>query len=967
MVRRTNHPVPAPEPDAPERHRVQLERLGATSPKLATAFMDVAPAVTQRVGHDNVRRWARMGEALAVGGWANLGLAVRFFEVSPGLLDLIDIDALGVLADTTVLLAANPSDLASCCLRDAGRAIGALPSGTRRPFLDLLLIVAARCRADVDRCLEHTPALVAKLSEEVQAPLLELARRCVHAEGSGSITLFHDAIETLAGTPPDTQRGLTQEAVALEHDPGVALEMIRGATEVLDRLGEEAALRWRSAGRELLGDPGGHDRARSWFRVESAGARELLSELAGRVDLADVAHLLGLYAQALSGHELVVQPVAVLAGRGIGWSANGRASTDGTSVYLPRRIDVFDDHEANFAAFKVHTTLQATRLTHGSFDYVEGRDGTYLAATGPSRRTDPRRPPMRSLFERFGDQRLIRWLFALAEGTRIAASVAREYPGVEPWLLRLQEHAACNRPPLPRPTQRQLFAESLVIASLGFADRCRSPVPTAALELIDLLSKPGATIQDTAEAASRLYGIAVGIPNVPPGAQSPSAPQSDASRAESSDSPFDAPEQPELHGDYKPETVQTMDLLDTSEDPERPALTREELEDLLRDNLELEVEGQPLTDAELEVMLDNMEREAGPTRNHAPEPDVSDPDVSEPDGSDPDSEAASELEIADGEPDVGDPAEEDPAEMEVSWFRYDEWDFRAHDYLLGHCRVGERPATTGGIAEYQRSLAEHHRLVAQTRRRFEQLRPEAFQRINRLEDGSDIDLDEAIAFHLDKLAGAGSLPRFYTRRNKIVRDVAVALLIDQSASTREPAAQESKRVIDVVRDATVVMVEALEATGDAYGIFGFSGHGHDDVEVHVVKDFEQVFDDGVRERIAGIEPRGATRMGPAIRHTVTRLNEYPAKVKLLILLSDGRPEDEDYGPERGGIDYPLHDTKRALVEAKRHRIEPFLITVDNEGNDYLAQMCGDIGYEVVAEVQSLPHRLLRLYRYLTAE
>ena len=87
----------------------------------------------------------------------------------------------------------------------------------------------------------------------------------------------------------------------------------------------------------------------------------------------------------------------------------------------------------------------------------------------------------------------------------------------------------------------------------------------------------------------------------------------------------------------------------------------------------------------------------------------------------------------------------------------------------------------------------------------------------------------------------------------------------------------------------------------------------------------------------------------------------------MILVSDGRPEDEDYGPERGGIDYPLHDTKRALVEAKRQRIEPFLITVDSAGNDYLAQMCGDLGYEVVSEVESLPRRLPRLYRYLTAE
>lgn len=950
MAEQTDRDVPAVALEDPAHYRVLLEPLAGKSPRLASAFMEHAPSVARRVGQENLHRWACMGEQLAAGGWANLGLAIAFFEASPALLDLIDLDGLEVLAHTTTLLAANPSELASCCLHEAGHAISALPNETRRPFVDLLRIVAERCRADVDRCLENTPVLLAPLSEKIHAPLLELARHGLQVEGVGTFNLFCDAAEALAAMPQDNQQSLIEEAVALgTTDPGVTLEMIRGAPDVFDRLGGDAALRWRRAGRELLEDPRGRDRARSWFRLESAQAREYLSELAGRVDMADFAPLLRLYAQALSGQELVVQPVGMLAGRGIGWSATGRASTDGTSVYLPASIDTFGDHEANFAAFKVHTTLQAARLTHGSFGYVEGRDGTYLHATAGSLGNPvQRRPAMRAYYERFEDRRLATWLFALAEGTRIDAVVTREYPGIAPWLLRLQEHAADTRTQLPQPTQRQLFAESLVFASLGFPERCPVPLPSSALELIDLLGHRDATVQDTAEAAARLYDLAVRVPNVLPDAEARRSLGAGA-RGESSEIPFDAPEQPELHGDYKPETVQTIDLLDAAQN-DRQALTREELEDLLRDNLELEVGGRPLDGAELEAALDNMEREAA-ERNRNDAPDI--------DESEDDSEDDSEAE----DPDAVDP----DSEGNITWFSYDEWDYRAHDYLNGHCRVGERPSVEGDLGIYQQSLREHHRLVVQTRRRFEQLRPEAFRRINRLEDGSDIDLDEAIEFHADKLAGSGPLARFYTRRHKIVRDVAVALLIDQSASTREPAAQESKRVIDVVRDATVLMVEALEATGDAYAIYGFSGQGHDNVEMHVVKELDGALDDQVRQRVAGIEPIGATRMGPAIRHTITRLHDYPAKVKLLILVSDGRPEDEDYGPERGAIDYPLHDTKRALVEAKRDHIEPFLITVDNAGNDYLAQMCGDLGYEVVSDVESLPRRLPRLYRYLTAE
>lgn len=952
MVPRTNRDVSPGELEATERHRGLLERLVSTSPELATAFIQAAPSVAYRVGHENIPRWARTGEQLATGGWANLGLAIQFFETSPELLDLVDLDGFSVLVDTTALLASSTADLASDCLGQVGHAIGALPNGTRRPFLEVLRIVAARCRADLHRYLERTPVLLAPLSEEIHGPLLELARHGVQLEGGAAFALFCAAAVALPAMPPGVQESLLEEAAALgTTNPVVALEMIKGAPEVFDRLQDPAALRWRRAGRELLDDPGGQDRARSWFRLESAQAREYLSELAGRVDMADVAGLLRLYAQALAGRELVVQPVGVLTGRGIGWSATGRSSTDGTSVYLPSSIDTFEDHEANFAAFKVHTTLQATRLTHGSFDYVHGDSGTYLGATvrtrdGSGSAEDPvgRRTAMRVYYDRFEDRRLITWLFALVEGTRIDAVAAREYPGIAPWLERLREHAAETRAQHPRPTQRQIFAESLVIASLGFPEQCPTQLSSAALDLFDVVRRPDATVQDSAQAASMLYDLAVAVPNVPGDAGS--RPMGAGPQGEGSEIPFDAPEQPELHGDYKPETVQTMDLLDAAEDDDRPALTREELEDLLRDNVELEVGGQPIGRDELDATLDNMEREAA-------ERALSDPlDVDAP-----------EVDATDVDDDGGEP---DP-ESNISWFRYDEWDFRAHDYLEAHCRVGERPATQGDLGLYQQSLREHHRLVVQTRRRFEQLRPEAFRRINRLEDGSDIDLDEVIAFHADKLAGCGPLARFYTRRNKIVRDVAVALLIDQSASTREPAAQESKRVIDVMKDATVLMVEALEATGDAYAINGFSGQGHDNVEIHVVKELDATLDDEVRQRVAGIEPIGATRMGPAIRHTTAQLHAYPAKVKLLILVSDGRPEDEDYGPERGGIDYPLHDTKRALVEAKRHHIEPFLITVDSAGNDYLAQMCGDLGYEVVSEVESLPRRLPRLYRYLTAE
>ena len=160
-------------------------------------------------------------------------------------------------------------------------------------------------------------------------------------------------------------------------------------------------------------------------------------------------------------------------------------------------------------------------------------------------------------------------------------------------------------------------------------------------------------------------------------------------------------------------------------------------------------------------------------------------------------------------------------------------------------------------------------------------------------------------------------------------------------------------------------VEALETIGDRYGIYGFSGYGRDNVEFYVIKDLNEDFNDRIKRRIDKVVPIRSTRMGPAIRHATMKLDNSDAKVKILFLVSDGRPQDHGYGRDRTEKEYAIHDTKMALNEAKRKGIVPFALTVDRAGHDYLKTMCEDIGYEVVADIESLPSRLPTLYRKLT--
>jgi len=176
-----------------------------------------------------------------------------------------------------------------------------------------------------------------------------------------------------------------------------------------------------------------------------------------------------------------------------------------------------------------------------------------------------------------------------------------------------------------------------------------------------------------------------------------------------------------------------------------------------------------------------------------------------------------------------------------------------------------------------------------------------------------------------------------------------------------------RRVIDVAKDALALMSDALAALGDAHAIYGFSGQGRHDVEFHVAKDFDEPVSPATWAAIAAIEPRGSTRMGAAIRHAAARLARQGARRRLLIVVSDGYPQDIDYGPDRNDESYGIRDTARALQEATRAGLATYCVTIDPGGHDYLRAMCAAHRYAVIDDVQALPEALAKVYLGLTRD
>ena len=188
-------------------------------------------------------------------------------------------------------------------------------------------------------------------------------------------------------------------------------------------------------------------------------------------------------------------------------------------------------------------------------------------------------------------------------------------------------------------------------------------------------------------------------------------------------------------------------------------------------------------------------------------------------------------------------------------------------------------------------------------------------------------------------------------------------MLDMSSSTNEVVDGGDRRVIDVEKEALVLTAEAVDAVGDTCAIWGFSGYGRDQVAFYVAKEPEDAWDDTVRERIGRMSWKMENRDGAAIRHATAKMSKWRQRVKLLILLSDGRPLD--CGCDHYSDRYAQEDTRAALAEARAAGIHPFCITVDPQGQRYLERMYGEVGFTVIDRVELLPMRLTHIYRRLT--
>jgi len=293
-------------------------------------------------------------------------------------------------------------------------------------------------------------------------------------------------------------------------------------------------------------------------------------------------------------------------------------------------------------------------------------------------------------------------------------------------------------------------------------------------------------------------------------------------------------------------------------------------------------------------------------------------------------------------------------------FWYKEWDCNLNDYLSAHVRILDRfiPEFEGNF--YRRTLKRHQGLVKSIRYAFELLKPEGLIRLRQWVEGDEFDYRALLDFAMDKKAGKTPSERLYIKRLKQTRDVAVLLLVDLSRSTSHGIYNSKATVLDVEKEAIVLFCEALEVVGDAFAIAGFSSTGRLGVDYLRIKDFDENMNDRVKSRINAMAPHRNTRMGAAIRHAYRQLEKTDSKVRLLIILGDGFPNDVDYKHH-----YAIEDTRKAIFEGRSKNIFTHAITVHFAGDPKLDDLYGNVHHNVISDVRELPDKLLRIYGSLT--
>lgn len=997
-----------------------LDELHEVSAKVEASALAALPELERRSGLTHLVAWLDLGVALAGSSGA---AALKYFKESPLVLERLEATSRAAVLSLALDLVDDDVNVAFEVFRCSPDWLAVLPACSLRAWATLGVELATVNYVLGIEFVRQVPAVARVLTLEQVRPWIAFGMKLVVPNSLGK-TDYLGTLEFFRSSPGllahfDTQAlriGVLEVGSAMaDHSPPLALAflaeapgllrrlpsdewrttVLRSAVQVAKRdaeaatqylhrcqeiialLGEGACLeeeagrtfqRWFESGLEVLALS--IEAGRAYFALETKQALASFEQASCGVPLRQVARTLQLFAQALCGTEVSIGPLPEMEDPN---HEHRRAmvSPDGRTILLPAFLRRYPTREANLRLYIVMTAHEAGHLAYGTYTIpmahledliaeVRRRYGHRTSDGGERLANDSESGLPRvqisssassssistlgALFALYPEPRLMRDLWTVLEDARVEQHLRQTYPGLAVDLARQAEEAVRTHSLTEGLTVRELVADALLLLFSTTPGTVR--IPEAISEVVQqawtigqAVLDPGATAADAVRIADRIYVLMDEL--LSPVSLRQDTQDQEPSRELVSHSRLDASR-------AQPDSYQSV--------------TNWVYRGVMNpDQVQIQHHGTSHTNWLVagQECSPTSGAGGGPLRDHPSTwPSVSHrmlgnqpPGV----GVEPNSSAFDFVSVGDSQ------CERVPHGPVVEQrYLYDEWDGSIRDYRSRWCCVLEQaaPEATSDFAEC--TLAAYGPVVRGIRRYFDSLRPQAFLRMHGEAYGDELDVDAVVRRATDRIAGAEPSERIYLRRDKRERSVAVAFLVDLSGSTSRQLGVGAQRVIDIEKESLVLLCEALEAVGDQYALYGYSGRGRAQVEFMVLKEFDEHDRNRVARRIGALTPLNQNRDGAAIRHATAKLLRREARIRLLVLLSDGRPLDEDYAGE-----YALEDTKCALREARAAGVHPFCVTVDRSADDYLTRMYGEVAFVVIDRVAVLPEQLPRLYARLT--
>ncbi len=901
----------------------------------ALSLLEKSPAVLGRLveagGQALAREVLSMSARAALQDWM---VAMRLFDISPDFLDRADVHTFSRVAAACMQMTAQGTASALALLETCVGIIAAADQQTLLLTLDFWLQAAAEGGDAADPTIKNMPQVIEALMEQggptLPARVLRLVQQMAAANREAAFHLLARSPELIGAAGWEGLRKIAAQVLALTRiDPVQAALFAAG---------------------------------------ESLEFADFMKGVPQGLRLEQIRPVLFNYLAALLGYRLEIE-------------AGDRPLIDGRKIVLPAKVREFEDDALNFLYYKVLATRLEAHLEYGGFDFVLAQAQPAIDMVRDRYKSEvlPRDGEPDTYYQLFPEPGLAEDLVSLLEAYRLDHRLSREYPVLGKQLHVVQQHDLKKRGPwekIPNRKQRAvemlaqalpveqgriegsvedeqllLFAREQIAAldgdEAGFAQTLSSaaalyfridaafseayrPLRRAANEKLDAqqintrLGSFGKTSRNIIERLQGQEGRQTGAGGV----------ETEGPAAKETPSPAqNAPRQARVpHARRRAAGEQRP--LDSAADTTDEAGAQVSAEQRETGGSS----GMKFSSARMEKLLRKLFKEKGVTPNEV-EQKIK---PMRPDQLGLFLQGMESLVKVDGE-----------LEKEKGTRRYPEWDDSRNDYRSNWSRIREQELPAGDNAFYRRTLLKHAGLLKKVRREFQMLKPEELARLDRQTDGEEIDLDAAVEYFIDRKAGVTPSEKYYQRSQKNSRDIAVALLVDMSKSTRGETLRCEK-------EALVIFSEALKEVGDTFALFGFSGDNRDNVDYYRIKNFEEPLNPQVQRRIAAIDFGLENRDGTALRHTIRLMKGREEKTKLLILLSDGKPVDKEYAGR-----YAIEDTRKALIEAQKAGIKTFCITIDSHAADYLPRMYSHSSWVVIDDVARLPEKITRIFARLT--